>query len=83
MFNPFQQLDERLARIEKAISQQPNSGPVNEALLSKKEASELLGISLNTLDKFTRNRTIPCYGIGSKIIFKRSEVISSLICINK
>lgn len=83
MDNYFETLAETLARIEKAISQQPNSGPVNEALLSKKEAADLLGISLNTLDKYTRNRTIPCYGIGSKIVFKRSEVISSLICINK
>ena len=83
MDNPFLQLAETLARIEKAISQQPNSGPVNEALLSKKEAAKLLGISLNTLDTYTKNKTIPVYGIGSKIVFKRNEVIGSLICLNK
>ena len=82
MSNPFQQLDERLERIEQILLRTEPS-QVNDTLLSKKEAAELLGISLNTLDTYTKNKTIPCYGIGSKIVFKRNEVIGSLICINK
>ncbi|WP_165930125.1 helix-turn-helix domain-containing protein [Flavobacterium sandaracinum] len=54
-----------------------------ETLLSKKEVCELLGITLNTLDKFTKNGTIPAFGIGSRVMFKRSDVLSSLIRINK
>ena len=54
-----------------------------ETLLSKKEVCELLGITLNTLDKFTKNGTIPAFGIGSRILFKKSDVLSSLIRINK
>jgi excisionase family DNA binding protein len=83
MTNPFQLIDERLERIEQAIMQQPNSAPLPEALLSKKEAAYLLGITLNTLDKYTKNKTIPCYGIGSKVLFKKSEVLNSLLRINK
>jgi len=83
MTNPFQSIDERLERIELAILQQPNSAPLLEAVLSKKEAADLLGISLNTLDKYTKNKTIPCYGIGSKIMFKKSELFNSLLRINK
>jgi excisionase family DNA binding protein len=83
MTNPFEILDERLARIEEAILQQPKNAPLPETLLSKKEASNLLGISLNTLDKYCKNKTIPCYGIGSKIMFKKSEVLNSLLRINK
>lgn len=82
MFNPFQQLDERLERIEKFLLR-TEPAQINDTLLSKKETAQLLGISLNTLDTYTKNKTIPCYGIGSKIVFKRNEVIGSLICINK
>lgn len=82
MFNPFQNIDERLERIEKILLR-TEPAQINDTLLSKKEAAQLLGISLNTLDTYTKNKTIPCYGIGSKIVFKRNEVIGSLICINK
>ena len=54
-----------------------------ETLLSKKEVCELLGITLNTLDKFTKNGTIPAFGIGSRILFKKSDVLNSLIRVNK
>lgn len=82
MSNPFQQLDERLERIEKILLNAEHA-PANDTLLSKKDVCELLGISLNTLDTYTKNKTIPCYGIGSKVVFKRNEVIGSLICLNK
>jgi excisionase family DNA binding protein len=62
---------------------QSNSTSTLETLLSKKDVVELLGITLNTLDKYTKNGTIPAYGIGSRVMFKRSEVLSSLIRINK
>jgi excisionase family DNA binding protein len=54
-----------------------------ETLLSKKEVCELLGVTLNTLSKFTKNGTIPAFGIGSRVMFKRSDVLNSLIRINK
>jgi excisionase family DNA binding protein len=55
----------------------------SETLLSKKETCELLGVTMNTLSKHTKNGTIPAYGIGSRVIYKSSEVLSSLIRINK
>lgn len=83
MSNPFETLAETLARIEEAILQKSKDAPIPETLLSKKETAELLGISLNSLDKYTRNGTIPAFGIGSRILYKRSQVLESLICINK
>ena len=80
MSNPFETLAEVLARIEAKIS---TNTPLPETLLSKKEVTELLGITMNTLDKYTKSGTIPAYGLGSRIIFKRSEVLQSLIRINK
>lgn len=53
-----------------------------ETFLSKKEACDLLGITLNTLSKFVKNNTIPAFGIGSRILFKRSDLEKSLLLIN-
>lgn len=54
----------------------------NETLLSKKEVLELLGITMNTLDKHIKSGAIPTYGLGSRLMFKRAEVMDSLIRIN-
>jgi excisionase family DNA binding protein len=76
-----EQLAEALA--PKLLRHKPN--PIPETLLSKKEVTELLGITINTLSKYTKNGTIPAYGIGigSRVLYKRSEVLESLIRINK
>ena len=54
----------------------------NDTLLSKKEVLELLGITTNTLDKHIKSGAIPTYGLGSRLMFKRAEVMDSLIRIN-
>ena len=58
------------------------NAPIPETLLSRVETAELLGITLNTLKKFTRDTTIPAYGIGSRVFYKRNEVLASLTKIN-
>lgn len=75
----LQQLAEAIAP---KLQQQKNI-PISETLLSKKEVTELLGITMNTLSKYTKNGTIPAYGLGSRVMYKRSEVLHSLIRINK
>lgn len=54
----------------------------NETLLSKKEVLDLLGITMNTLDKHIKNGTIPAYGLGARLMFKKDEVLASLTRIN-
>ncbi|MFV5699984.1 helix-turn-helix domain-containing protein [Flavobacterium sp. ZT3R17] len=84
MSNPFEILETRLSSVESLlldIKHKETTPP--EILLSKKEVTELLGITLNTLDKYTKNGTIPAYGLGSRVMYKRSEVLQSLIRINK
>lgn len=53
-----------------------------EKLLSKKEVIQLLGITLNTLDSHVRKGTIPAYGLGARLMFKKDEVLASLTRIN-
>lgn len=79
MSNPFEDIANVLARIE---SKMQTNAPSPETLLSRVETAELLGITLNTLQKFTRNGSIPAYGIGTRVFYKRNEVLSSLTKIN-
>ena len=79
MSNPFEDLAKVLERIEAKMQ---TNAPILETLLSRVETAELLGITLNTLKKFTRDTTIPAYGIGSRVFYKRNEVLASLTKIN-
>lgn len=79
MSNPFEDLAKVLERIEAKMQ---TNAPIPETLLSRVETAELLGITLNTLKKFTRDTTIPAYGIGSRVFYKRNEVLDSLTKIN-
>lgn len=81
MDNPFEAIDKRLTRLEEKSQSLTEVTP--ETVLSKTGAKELLGVTLNTLSKYTRDGTIPAYGIGSRVLYKRSELLDSLIRINK
>ena len=50
----------------------------DENLISRKEAAKFLGISLPTLSEIVKRNEIPAYKIRSRILFKKSEVLSSL-----
>ena len=45
-----------------------------ENLISSEEASKYLDISLSTLYKWTKSKNIPIYKIGSRVLFKKSEL---------
>jgi excisionase family DNA binding protein len=48
-------------------------------LLSRKEASKYLTISLPTLDKYVREGIIPSYRCGNTLRFKESELSEILL----
>jgi len=54
-----------------------------EELLSRKEVATLLQISLPTLNKKQREGKIPYYRMGTRILFKKSEVMKSLDAVKK
>ncbi|MBA99632.1 MAG: DNA-binding protein [Saprospirales bacterium] len=47
-------------------------------LMSRKETAEMLGISLPTLSKHTKEGLIPSHRMGNRILYKRSEVIEAI-----
>ncbi|RYY00248.1 DNA-binding protein [bacterium] len=51
---------------------------VSEQLLTRKEACDLLGISLPTLAKHIASGKLPYSRIGKKVLFDKSTLLSSL-----
>ena len=58
-----------------AKSQSPNE---QLEYITRKEAALILGISLPTLGKFTKEGIVPAYRISSRIRYKKSEVHESM-----
>lgn len=52
--------------------------PQPKSLLTRKETANILGISLVTLNTYTKRGIIPSYVVGNKIFYKQDEVNSSL-----
>ena len=52
--------------------------PPPEELLTREEAAHLLGITLPTLRDYTRRGLVAGYRIGTRVRYKRTEVLGSL-----
>ena len=50
----------------------------NNDYLSRKETCQILGISLPTLNDYTKKGLVPSYRIGARIRYKKEEVLNSL-----
>jgi len=76
--------DELLGELKQAIKQAEDARlphaepPAAEALLTRQQTSKLLGITLPTLGQYTRRGLIPGYRIGTRVRYKRSEVIGAM-----
>jgi len=51
--------------------------------LTRKETAKLLNINLSTLHQWVKSKKLKAYGMGNRVYFKRSEIESSVIRINK
>lgn len=56
-------------------SQKPES---DNDYLSRKETCKILGISLPTLNDYTKRGLVPSYRIGARVRYKKEEVLKSL-----
>ena len=71
--------------IEKAISKaietrekQYQTAKQQEVWLTRKEVTEILGISMPTLNAWSKDGTIPGYRIGGLVRYKRSKIDGAL-----
>ena len=63
--------------VEKIVSGLTQSEPLPE-LITRKETALIYGISLVTLNEWTKNGIIPAQRIGTRIRYKRADVYASL-----
>jgi excisionase family DNA binding protein len=77
---PLAVLVEEIARAVRAeMDATPKGGTAPpEELLTRMEAAELLGITLPTLRDYTNRGLVTGYRIGTRVRYKRSEVIDGL-----
>jgi len=54
-----------------------------EELITRKETAQLLGISLPTLNEYSKDGIIPAYRLGSRVRYKKNEVLEALISFQK
>lgn len=81
MENPFNEISERLERIENLLTdhhQMKVEPPDNEEekLMNVKEAASFLGESVATLYGRTCRNQIPFYKRGKKLYFKKPELLA-------
>lgn len=85
MSNPFEVIDKRLSNIESLlldIKHPPKSNDISsegDQLLTRKEASKFLKISLPKLDEFTRDGDIPASRIGTRARYLKTDLVNSLV----
>ena len=57
----------------------PDMQPVqSEKYLSRKEVAILLKVSLPTLNEYTKDQVVKGYRVGGRVLYKQSEIESSL-----
>lgn len=76
-------LPDLLGEITRAVRSEldartPNAAPPPEELLTREQTAQLLGITLPTLRLHTSRGLVTGYRIGTRVRYKRSEVLSGL-----
>lgn len=69
--------------IIQAIAQAAQVAPIKEKLLTRKEAAEYLNISLGTLHTHTKSGRICGQRIGSRLLYKKSDLDKSFKATSK
>jgi excisionase family DNA binding protein len=67
-----------LKGFKEILEEHSKSNQNGEILLTREEAANLLSISLVTLWKYTKEGVIPAYRIGTKLRYKKSDIIKAL-----
>lgn len=73
---------QQIVRSEVSEALKETTAPAQTEFITRKEAAEILGITLPTLRQYTLKGTLQGYRIGRKVRYKRHEVEDALEAIN-
>jgi excisionase family DNA binding protein len=71
------------AAFRSVLDEQKTSSKDEDVLLTRQECATMLSISLVTLWKFTKQNIIPAYRIGSRVRYKKSQILLALKQMNQ
>lgn len=69
---------EILQGVKNILSDLKKNVEPNEVLLTRDETAEMLSISLVTLWKLTKSDVIPAYRVGTRVRYKKSDILKAL-----
>jgi excisionase family DNA binding protein len=69
---------QRIVQNALAESKKDSTQFESEDLLTRKEAANLLGVSLPTLHDYTIRSIIPAYRLGTRVRYKKGEILDCL-----
>ena len=64
--------------VQKIISGLTPAPEPEPELITRKETAQILGVSLPTLNEWTKNGTLPAQRIGTRVRYNRANVYASL-----
>jgi len=77
----LEQLAEALKPLLQPQQTNTPAEPEND-LITRSEACKILSINLTSLHKHTKSGKLKSYGIGNRVLYKRSEVLEAVKPIN-
>ena len=69
---------ELIGPLQKEIVSLKENNVTPETLLSRKEAAKFLGVTYATLHDWTKRGLIDCGRIGTRVYYKRSNLINAI-----
>lgn len=72
-----------LAGVKDLLKEHTQASKEDEVLLTREDSAEMLSVSLVTLWKYTKEGIIPAYRIGTKVRYKKSEILLALKQMNQ
>jgi len=78
---PIEEIEGIISRVvRESISTLAAQQPVDNQseLITRKQAAQMLNLSLPTLREYTVRGIVPSYRVGSRVRYKKSEVVNCL-----
>ena len=71
--------DQLVSSVVNELKNEFKQAPFSDQFLTKRQLTELLTVSLSTVNKWTSRGVIQAYQLGGKVYYKASEVECSMI----
>ncbi len=71
--------DQLVARVVNELKNEYKQAPFSDYFITKRQLTELLTVSLSTVNNWTSSGVIQAYQLGGKVYYKASEIECAMI----